>query len=184
MKEKVIAITGGASGIGLATAKMIAERGGIVCVADVNETALEAARDYFQTLHKDSAAARFSVDKVDVSKRADVDGWIARIVEQFGRLDGAANVAGVIGPNHAVGTLAELEDDEWDRLININLRGCMNCLRAELRSIVDKGSIVNVASIHGTNGLWLAQKSFAQVQDKKINRLRNSYGITRSIRRQ
>lgn len=149
MKDKVIAITGGASGIGLATAKMLADRGAIVCIADVNPAALAAATAYFQV---SPAAERFSVTTVDVSNRQSVEDWIAGIVARFGRLDGAANVAGVIGKNHAAGTLADMEDDEWDRLMNINLKGCMYSLRAELRNIADGGSIVNVASIHGTNG--------------------------------
>ncbi len=152
MRDKVFAVTGGASGIGLATAKMLAERGAIVCIADVNLQAIEDAKLYFQAQYQELCAERFAFNKVDVSKRDDVDGWISDIVALFGRLDGAANVAGVIGKNHAAGTLADLEDDEWDRLMNINLKGCMYSLRAELRSIEDRGSIVNVASIHGTNG--------------------------------
>lgn len=158
MRGKVIAVTGGASGIGLATAKMLAERGAIVCIADVNQQAIEDARNFFQTQYQGIYAGRFAFSRVDVSKRDDVDGWISGIVASFGRLDGAANVAGVIGKNHAAGTLADLEDDEWDRLMNVNLKGCMHSLRAELRSIENGGSIVNVASIHGTNGrLGLSQ---------------------------
>ena len=79
-------------------------------------------------------------------------------MEQFGRLDGAANVAGVIGKNHSVGALADMEDDEWERIIGVNLTGCMYCLRAELRSIAEKGSIVNVASVHGLNREFYANK--------------------------
>lgn len=153
MQGKVIAITGGASGIGLATAKMLAERGAIVCIADVNLKGLEAARLFFHGQYQGKCEEQFAFNKVDVSKRDEVDGWISGIVALFGRLDGAANVAGVIGKNHAAGTLADLEDKEWDRLMNINLKGCMYSLRAELRSIADGGSIVNVASIHGTNGV-------------------------------
>ncbi|OAA58151.1 NAD(P)-binding domain protein [Cordyceps fumosorosea ARSEF 2679] len=155
MTDKVIAVTGGASGIGLATAKMLADRGAIVCIADVDVTALETAQAFFQSQSPTGTAERFSVTRVDVSDRAAVDGWIQGIVALFGQLDGAANVAGVIGRSHAAGTLADLEDDEWDRLMNVNLKGCMHCLRAELRSIVDGGSIVNVASIHGTNAMAL-----------------------------
>lgn len=152
-KGKVIAITGGASGIGLATAKIIASRGGTVCIADISPAALDAAEEHFRCLESEAGEkVPFSVSKVDVSRRSEVEDWIKGIVAQFGRLDGAANVAGVIGKNHSVGALADMEDDEWERIIGVNLTGCMYCLRAELRSISDKGSIVNVASIHGTNG--------------------------------
>ncbi|CEJ91787.1 hypothetical protein VHEMI07479 [[Torrubiella] hemipterigena] len=146
LQGKIIAITGGASGIGLATAKLVASRGATPCIADISDPALAAAAAHFS-----DADLAHSVAKVDVANRKDVDEWISGIVTQYGRLDGAANAAGVIGKNHSVGSVAELEDDEWERIIGINLTGCMYSLRAQLKVIADKGSIVNVASIHGTN---------------------------------
>lgn len=147
MAGKVFAITGGASGIGLATAKVLSARGGTVCISDVDANALQAAEAHFK--EKD---VPFATARVDVSKRDQVENWIAGIVEKFGRLDGAANVAGVIGKDHGVKPVAELDDDQWNNIIAVNLTGCMNCLRAELNHIANGGSIVNVASIHGTTG--------------------------------
>lgn len=147
LQGKIIAITGGASGIGLATAKLVASRGATPCIADISDPALAAAAAHFS-----AAGQAHSVTKVDVANRKDVDDWVTGIIAQFGRLDAAANAAGVIGKNHSVGSVAELEDDEWERIISINLTGCMYSLRAQLKVIADKGSIVNVASIHGTNG--------------------------------
>lgn len=164
LEGKVFAITGGASGIGYATAKILSSRGAAVGIADVDPEALKAAEDYFSSSSqqeegagRDAAAAaagknKFLVSKVDVSKRAEVDAWIASIVAKFGRLDGAANVAGIIGKHHGLAAVAELDDDEWDKIIAVNLTGMMYCLRAELRSVVDGGSIVNVSSIHGIKG--------------------------------
>ena len=148
---KVFAITGGASGIGLATAKLIAERGGTACIADVDPAAIQTTEEHFS-----KAGKPYSITKVDVSKKDQVEGWISGIVKQFGHLDGAANIAGVIGTQHATGAITDLEDEEWERIIGVNLTGCMYCLRAELRQITDKGSIVNMASIHGTNGKRLS----------------------------
>lgn len=138
LEHRVYAVTGGASGIGLATAKLIAHRGGAVCIADVS--------------HPNDESEFSMVSKVDVSDRQQVEDWIADIKNRFGRLDGAANVAGIIGKHHGVKTVAELEDEEWHRIMNVNLTGMMYCLRAELNNITDGGSIVNMASIHATTG--------------------------------
>lgn len=149
LRGKVYAITGGASGIGLATAQILSRKGATVCIADVDPEAMKAAEKYFGSL-----GAPHMVTKVDVSKRSQVDTWIAGVVEKYGRLDGAANVAGVIGKAHGIASVAELEDDEWDKIIAVNLTGTMYCLRAELRNVVDGGSIVNVSSIHGLKGKY------------------------------
>ena len=158
LRGKVFAVTGGASGIGLATAKILSARGATVCIADVDEAARKAAEAHFSAaaaaLDDDGSGAppRFEVARVDVSDRAEVDAWIEGIHARHGRLDGAANVAGVIGRDHGKAAVTELKDEEWDRIIAVNLTGTMYCLRAELRRVVDGGSIVNIASIHGLKG--------------------------------
>ncbi len=147
LQGKVFAITGGASGIGLATAEILSARGATVCIADVDPRALRAAEERFAPL-----GARFTAAKVDVAKRSEVDAWIDSIVERYKRLDGAANVAGIIGKVHGINSVAEMDDDEWNKILTVNLTGMMYCLRAELRKIADGGSIVNVSSIHGYKG--------------------------------
>ncbi|KAI1164360.1 short-chain dehydrogenase [Nemania serpens] len=144
---KVFAVTGGASGIGFATAQIVSKRGATVCIADVDPDAMKRAESYFQPLN-----VPFSITRVDISKREEVESWINGIVEQFGRLDGAANVAGIIGKHHGIREVKDLDDDEWNRIIAVNLTGTMYCLRAELQKIADGGSIVNVSSIHGLKG--------------------------------
>jgi NAD(P)-dependent dehydrogenase (short-subunit alcohol dehydrogenase family) len=147
LRGKVYAITGGASGIGLGTAKVLSQRGGIVCLADVDAVAMKAAEEYFSAL-----GAQYMVSKVDVSKRREVDAWIDNIIQAYGRLDGAANVAGIIGKLHGTTAVRDMDDDEWDKIMAVNLTGTMYSMRAELRSIADGGSIVNVTSIHGLKG--------------------------------
>lgn len=147
MQGKIIAITGGASGIGLATAKLVATRGATICIADWDLKALEVVDAHFKP-HD----IPYSVSKVDVTKRSEVETWIDGIIEQFGRLDGAVNCAGVIGKHHGVKPIADLEDEEWDKIVAVNLTGLMYCLRAELKKIADYGSIVNITSIQGVMG--------------------------------
>ncbi|KAJ0423359.1 hypothetical protein BJY00DRAFT_321982 [Aspergillus carlsbadensis] len=149
-ESMVYAVTGAASGIGLATAKLISARGGIVCIADVDANTLRHAESHFSA---QDPPVEFMATQVDVSSKQQVEHWIAEIKARYHRLDGAANVAGIIGKDHGVKSVAQLDDDEWIKILNVNLTGLMYCLRAELNHISDGGSIVNMASIHATTGV-------------------------------
>ncbi|KAH7119863.1 hypothetical protein B0J11DRAFT_590902 [Dendryphion nanum] len=146
-QNKVIAITGGASGIGLETAKLLSSRGAKVSIADVQEGPLQEAAASIQ-----SAGGEVFTFKVDVRDRKQVDAWITATVSHYGKLDGAANVAGVTGRSIGVKTVDELEDDDWDFVIGVNLTGLMYCQRAELRALKEGGAIVNAASVAGLQG--------------------------------
>ena len=94
LQDKVLAITGAASGIGLALSKVAYARGAKLSLADLSLETLNAAVGSFA---EDSA--RVLTTAIDVRKSDTVDAWIKSTVEKFGRLDGAANLAGVIGKN-------------------------------------------------------------------------------------
>jgi NAD(P)-dependent dehydrogenase (short-subunit alcohol dehydrogenase family) len=155
---KVIAITGGASGMGYATAKLLASRGAHVSIADVQEEGLEAVKAEIE-----QAGGKVMVTKVDVRDLKQVDSWISDTVSKFGKLDGAANLAGVIGKDIMVKRVDEIDETDWDFVLGVNLTGLMHCLRAEIPAMKSPGSIVNAASISGQmghqfNGAYCASK--------------------------
>jgi NAD(P)-dependent dehydrogenase (short-subunit alcohol dehydrogenase family) len=145
---KVVAVTGAAQGIGLATAELLASRGASLSLADLQESTLEQVA---ANLKKD-----FGVDVIihalDVRNGDQVDQWINKTIEHFGRLDGAANLAGVIGKNLGKTGITETDEDDWNFVLGVNLTGLMHCLRAQMRVIEGGGSIVNAASIAGLVG--------------------------------
>ena len=146
---KVVCITGAGSGIGLATAKVLASRGAKLALAEIKEATLEKAVSEIKAA---TPGVEVIGTVVDVSKHDSVDSWIAETVKHFGRLDGAANVAGVEGKNGVFADFVDMKNEEWDFIISINLTGVMYCLRAELRVMEKGAAIVNVASIAGLMG--------------------------------
>lgn len=148
-KGKVIAITGAASGIGLATAQYLAVRGATLSLADIKEEALKSAVASIKAV---APTSKVLITAVDVSKPREVREWISGTVKQLGKLSGAANLAGVIGKSIGLVGVADLEDAEWEMILDVNLKGVFYCLRAELNAIEDGGSIVNASSVAGLKG--------------------------------
>lgn len=148
LQGKVIAITGAASGIGLALAHLLASQGATLSLADLQEKPLNEAAEAIKTKYNTTVFAQV----VDVRQTASVDSWISATVSTLGHLDGAANLAGVIGKSIGVKNIAEQDEEEWDFVIGVNLTGVMHCMRAELRVIRDGGSVVNASSIAGLLG--------------------------------
>jgi NAD(P)-dependent dehydrogenase (short-subunit alcohol dehydrogenase family) len=159
IEGKVIVITGAASGIGLETAKLFASKGAKISIADVQEKPL---RELAAELEKSGAQVLATV--VDISNRKQVESWINATVEKFGKLDGAANLAGVIGRQNNIARIEEVDDDDWDFIFGVNTKGLLNCLRAQIPHFNEKGgSIVNAASILGLIG---SKKSIGYVASK------------------
>lgn len=147
--QKTIAVTGAASGIGRATAQLLASSGARLSLADVQKEALE---ELVAELDK-TGEGRVTSHIVDVSKAEQVNSWIRETVEKHGKLDGAANLAGVIGKDISINGIEAIGDDDWAFIIGINLQGVMHCIRAEIQSMNPNGSIVNASSIAGVTGM-------------------------------
>lgn len=144
MVGKVALVTGAGSGIGKAIALAFAKEGASVAVADVDSLGGEETISEIQAL-----GARGIFISCDVSKKADVRTLVEETVRQFGQLDFACNNAGV---HHAKPeSFTEIEEEEWDRIIAINLKGVFFCMQSEILQMQKQGNgvIVNVASMAG-----------------------------------
>lgn len=122
--------------MGLATAKLLASRGAIISLADINEAALKTATE--SLTGTDSGKHMYTV--IDVRQSSSIDAWIKTTVEKLGKLDGAVNMAGIISPAQPI---TEISDETWDFNFAVNTRGVFFCLRAELRAMNAGGSIVS-----------------------------------------
>jgi NAD(P)-dependent dehydrogenase (short-subunit alcohol dehydrogenase family) len=142
---QVALVTGGSSGMGLATAEAFAETGAAVVLADVNEDALQAATDDL-TLAGHQALGVLC----DVSQEDQVAAMVDRAVATFGRLDMAFNNAGIQAPPTDA---ADEPAETFDRVNAINLRGIWACMKHELRQMRTQGSgaIVNCSSLGGSS---------------------------------
>ncbi len=146
LNGRVALVTGAASGIGRATAELFAAMGARVVACDVNA---DAGAALAAALREAGAEARFvAADVTDGEALREV---VADAVAAFGRLDCAANCAGV-GGGHA--STHEYPEDEWDRIVEINLRGTWLTMRAEIEAMLNDGggAIVNVSSTLGLRG--------------------------------
>lgn len=140
---KVIAITGGARGINLSTARYLVEREAIIAIADILADQVEQA---VKSLEKEFPGSKITNSIVDVRDAIAVEEWLLSVKDMHGRIDGCVNGAGIIGSSTQ---LSEMSVGEWDSVIGVNLTGVFNCLRTELKLIQDGGSIVNIASVGG-----------------------------------
>ncbi|KAH8701512.1 3-oxoacyl-reductase [Talaromyces proteolyticus] len=145
---KIIAVSGAASGIGLATAHYLAQRGSSLSLLDIQQKALEDAAE----LIRKSTNTRVLTTTGDISKNEHVERWIMSTISEFGRLDGAANVAGIFVESTDRGGIANMTDEVWNTVLGVNLTGMMFCLRAQLKVISNGGSIVNTSSVAGLLG--------------------------------
>lgn len=125
MEGKIVAITGAASGIGLALAKTLASRGAKLSIADVQEDLLtQATNTISEHVTSSTEAASFNArdsiltSRCDVRELSQVTAWLKATVDKFGRLDHVANVAGIWRASN----IDEQEEDVWDLIMGVNLK--------------------------------------------------------------
>jgi len=140
-RGKVVLVTGGASGMGKASALRFLDAGARVFVADVNETTLATA-----VTESQSEGVALEPIVVDVVSSGSCDAMVAAVLERAGRLDVLVNSAGV----WVEGPSVDMTDADWEFLVNVNLRGIFYCCRAATPALVQsQGCIVNVSSRAG-----------------------------------
>lgn len=143
---KVAFVTGAGSGIGRATAAAFAAAGASVVLADVDEGALDVAVEEIQASGGTATGVR-----CDVTRAADVERAVATAVDTYGGLDAAFNNAGVEG---TVAGAADLDEDVWDRVQAINVKGVWLSMKYEVPAMIARGggAIVNASSVMGLRG--------------------------------
>ena len=139
---KTVLITGGSRGIGSACARLFSENGYNVAI---NWLSSEKEALALEKELKNAAAFR-----ADVSDRSQVDGMISRIKSRFGSVDILINNAGIAQSK----LFSDISDDDFDRMVSVNLKGAFNCTQAVLPDMIDKksGKIINISSIWGITG--------------------------------
>jgi NAD(P)-dependent dehydrogenase (short-subunit alcohol dehydrogenase family) len=138
-KDRVVLITGGASGIGYATALLFLKEGAKVAILDISDVAGKKAMKNIRKLGQDALFI-----KADVSKESEVKGAVKKVIGKFGSLDVLFNNAGIF----IDGRVHELPESEWDRIIGINLKGVFLCSKHVIPQMLKqgKGVIINNSS--------------------------------------
>ena len=144
LKDKVAIVTGAAMGMGAATAQLFAAAGAKVVIADMN-----AAKGNEVVAEIEAAGGNVFFQMVDISRSEQVKAMVDAAVERYGRLDAAVNNAALTPDDKP---LAEFDEDYWDRLMSIDLKGTALCMKWELQQMIRQGgggSIINISSVSG-----------------------------------
>jgi len=139
LQDRVAIITGGAKGIGKATALKMAHEGALVIVLDILSEEASRVADELNSL-----GAKARAMTADVSKKNEVDQMVEQTLKQFGRVDILVNNAGIVRP----ALLEDVKEEDWDRVVSVNLKGTFFCTQAVLPTMKKNkyGKIVNIGS--------------------------------------
>ncbi len=142
IEGKVVVVTGGSSGLGEATARLLAERGAKVMLGARREENLERI---VSEIKDDGGEAAYRI--ADVTSRDQVENLVAGAVEEFGRIDVLVNNAGIA----PLSPLDALRVDEWDRMVDVNIKGVLHGIAAALPRMREQhdGQIINLCSLAG-----------------------------------
>ena len=145
LENKVAIITGAGSGIGRATALLFAQEGARVIVADINE---KSGNEVMEEIEKNGGEGLFV--RLDVTNREQTKNMASVILEKYGRIDILINNAGIIQD----ALIVKMTEEQWDSVINVDLKGVFNCVQAVVETMINQGSgaIVNASSIVGIFG--------------------------------
>jgi len=146
LEAKVALVTGGSRGIGRDIALRLASRGAYVCV-NCSASVAEGEKTVEMIRHAGGDASLFSFD---VSKLSQVEESVGKILEEKGKIDILVNNAGISRDN----LLLRLKEDDFDRVIDVNLKGVFNCTKSVVKSMIKNrsGKIVNITSVVGEMG--------------------------------
>lgn len=144
-KDRVVVVTGAARGIGAEIAREFSSKGATIIISDVNQDNLN--NTYAELSKSNSNVLGI---KSDISKLNEAQQLIEKILESYGKVDVLVNNAGVTRDN----LLMRMSEDEWDQVIDINLKGTFNCIKAVTRAMVKQkyGKIINISSVVGLMG--------------------------------
>lgn len=144
LRDQVAIVTGGGRGIGRAIAKIFAQAGAAVVLADLNA---EHGNATCQEIMESGGTARFIATQV--ADRASVEAMVAAVVAEFGRIDILVNNAAILGEN---GHLFDVTSEIWDRVIGVNQTGVFLCSQTvgRVMAAARRGTIINISSVNGT----------------------------------
>ena len=145
LKGKTAIVTGAAQGIGKVIALGLAKCGADIAVSDINEDSLSSAVKEIEALGRKAIAV-----KMDVSSLKDCEDMVKKTIDAFGKVDILINNAGITRDT----VLLRMKEEQWDQVIQVNLKGTFNCTKAVIRSMFKQksGKIINISSVTGAMG--------------------------------